>query len=80
VARGAEGALDLRFPQYYIFGERGSKVDVACVLGDIVCGVTRDDAARIIEQRDKVREFILSLEDEIGNKRLAELLYAFHSK
>ena len=57
-----EKYVEERFPRYMIFGEhKDGCVDVATPNGDVVTHVSREDAQRIIQERDEVIDMLVTL-------------------
>ena len=56
-----EKYIEESFPRYFIFGEYddGIHVDVASIDGDIVSKITREDARRLISERDKILDKLI---------------------
>lgn len=76
-----EKYIEERFPRYMVFGEHPTtgKVDVASVNGDIVTNVSREDAPRLIAERDKIVTFLYRLADKfdsVNRKEFTDWWYA----
>lgn len=58
-----EKYIEESFPRYRIFGEYpdGARVDVATINGNIVTHVTREDARRLIADRDAVVDRLVKI-------------------
>jgi len=76
-----EKYIEERFNRYMVFGEHVDDielVDVADSVQDMVQGVTRDDAARIIKDRDTTIDMLVRLAqklDEVDEASFREIWY-----
>jgi hypothetical protein len=53
--------IEERFPRYFIFGHSENKVCLADSDGDVLLGLKESDANRLINDRDKLLDFMIAM-------------------
>lgn len=73
-----EKYIQERFGEYFTFGERNGKVDVASMQRDSICTVTPEEAETLIKDRRQMFDMLCKLAsklDEIDHKTFSDIWY-----
>lgn len=62
-------AIERKFPAYFIFGVRADgRVDIASTHDDTVATMSRDDAEKVIKERDEVLAALSTLAHALNDR------------